>query len=256
MSFSVDLVSEDSFYENITLGITRVLESDPRISNVAVERRPPCDRVTISNWEQRHSSILPEDLRNFYASSDGFQLTWHYKYSGKDNYNTDEVLPVGSIRVNSLSELCLSPGLKDLLDFSLTRQSSGPRPLLNTKSKVFELDACRNIGKVCLINTSGSWSIWLATRDGAWGWLADSFTHYFRMALVHLGLPGWQAAFSNLPLIPWAEQLFLLLAPHLLERTEQETSLVATGSETGFNHIDPNIFKSSVRHHKNSRQSN
>lgn len=47
--------------------------------------------------------------------------------------------------------------------------------------------------------------MWLATREGAWGWLADSFTHYFRMALVHLGLPGWQAAFANMPLIPWAE---------------------------------------------------
>lgn len=49
-----------------------------------VERRPPCDRVALSNWEQRHSATLPEDLRNFYASTDGFQLTWHYKYSGKD----------------------------------------------------------------------------------------------------------------------------------------------------------------------------
>lgn len=47
--------------------------------------------------------------------------------------------------------------------------------------------------------------MWLATREGGWGWLADSFTHYFRMALVHLGLPGWQASFANLPLIPWAE---------------------------------------------------
>ncbi|CAH2066307.1 unnamed protein product, partial [Iphiclides podalirius] len=76
------------------------------------------------------------------------------------------------------------------------------------------------------------------------------------MALVHLGLPGWQAAFSNLPLIPWAEQLFLLLAPHLLERTESETSSIAVCNETGLNHIDPNIFKMSARHHKNSRQTN
>lgn len=56
-----------------------------------------------------------------------------------------------------------------------------------------------------MIYTGGTWSIWLATREGTWGWLADSITHYFRMALVHLGLPGWQAAFANLPLIPWAE---------------------------------------------------
>ncbi|KAL4715215.1 hypothetical protein ACJJTC_012262 [Scirpophaga incertulas] len=227
-------------------------ESDPRICNVKVEHKAPCDRVAISTWEQRHSAVLPEDLRNFYASTDGFNLTWHYKYSA------DEILPVGSIRVNTLNELYLSPALKDLLDFALTRPTSGPRPVLNTKSKVFELDTCRTIGKVCLVFTGGSWSVWLATREGSWGWLADSFTHYFRMALVHLGLPGWQAAFAHLPLIPWAEQLFLLLAPHLLEKSEAEsTNIIAVPSETGLNHIDPNIFKTSVRQYKNStRQTN
>ncbi|XP_060810800.1 tubulin polyglutamylase complex subunit 2 [Amyelois transitella] len=250
MSFCVDLVSEDSFYENITLGVTKILEADPRICNVNVERRSPCDRVAISTWEQRHSAVLPDDLRNFYASSDGFQLTWHYKYSA------DEILPVGSIHVNPLNELYLSPALKDLLDFSVTRQGSGPRPVLNTKSKVFELDSCRTIGKVCLIYTGGSWSVWLVTREGTWGWLADSFTMYFRMALVHLGLPGWQAAFANLPLIPWAEQLFLLLAPHLLEKVDTGTNNVVVSNEPGLNHIDPNIFKTSTRHHKSSRQTN
>lgn len=52
--------------------------------------------------------------------------------------------------MNSLNELFLSPALKDLLDFSFTRQNTGPRPVLNTKSKVFELDSCRTIGKVIM----------------------------------------------------------------------------------------------------------
>lgn len=64
--------------------------------------------------------------------------------------SADDILPVGSIRVNSLNELFLSPALKDLLDFSMTRQNSGNRPTLNSKSKIFELDSCRTIGKVKL----------------------------------------------------------------------------------------------------------
>lgn len=48
------------------------------------------------------------------------------------------------------------------------------------------------------------------------------------------------------------QQLFLLLAPHLLDKSESENSLITVGSETGLNHIDPNIFKTSVRHHKNT----
>ncbi|GBP36823.1 Tubulin polyglutamylase complex subunit 2 [Eumeta japonica] len=221
------------------------VEADPRVCNVSVERRMPCDRVVIANWEQRHSACLPEDLRNFYASTDGFQLTWNYKYSA------DEILPVGTIKVNCLNDLCMSPTLKDILDSSQSSHYSGQRPVLNTKSKVFELDSCRNIGKICLIYTGGMWSVWLAARDGAWGWLTDSFTHYFRMALVHLGLPGWQATFANLPLIPWAEQLFLLLAPHLLEKTETDASALIPAAEASLNHIDPNIFKTSSKHHKN-----
>lgn len=83
MSFFVDIVTEDSFYENLTLGVVRILENSPCVRNVKVERRNACERSALSTWEQRHCCLLPEDLKSFYASIDGFQLTWSLDISGK-----------------------------------------------------------------------------------------------------------------------------------------------------------------------------
>lgn len=43
------------------------------------------------------------------------------------------------------------------------------------------------------------------------------------------------------------QQLFLLLAPHLLEKDEAESLTPNLASDAALNHIDPNIFKTSVR---------
>lgn len=40
-----------------------------------------------------------------------------------------------------------------------------------------------------------------------WHFLAESFTSYFRMMLVHLGVLGWQQAFSPVGLSPSTEQV-------------------------------------------------
>lgn len=82
MSFFVDVVTEDSFYENLMLGVMKILENSPCVKNVEIDMRSPCDRVALSTWEQRHCCNLPEEMRNFYASVDGFLLTWSLDISG------------------------------------------------------------------------------------------------------------------------------------------------------------------------------
>jgi tubulin polyglutamylase complex subunit 2 len=84
MSFFVDVVSEDSFYENLTLGVMKLLEANSCIKNVQLERRSPCDRAALSAWEQKHCCLLTEDLRNFYTSTDGFLITWSLEIAGED----------------------------------------------------------------------------------------------------------------------------------------------------------------------------
>lgn len=89
MSIFVDVVTEDSFYENLTLGVVKILENLPYVKDVRVDRRNGCESLAIANWEQRHSCTLPEDVRNFYASIDGFQLLWNLEIAGgnlSENY--------------------------------------------------------------------------------------------------------------------------------------------------------------------------
>lgn len=43
---------EDAFYENLTLGLMKVLGNIPRITSVSCEKRQPCERSQITTWEQ------------------------------------------------------------------------------------------------------------------------------------------------------------------------------------------------------------
>lgn len=47
--------------------------------------------------------------------------------------------------------------------------------------------------------------IWLLDRCFEWHFLAPDFATYFRMMLVHQGLPLWQFRGTAMGLTPWAE---------------------------------------------------
>lgn len=58
-------------------------ENTPGVRNLAVKQCLPCDKAKISLWEQRNACQLPDDVRSFYASCDGFKLTWSYRVEGQ-----------------------------------------------------------------------------------------------------------------------------------------------------------------------------
>ena len=72
---------EDEFYNNLTLGLMKVLGNIPRITNVTLLKQQPCERAQVTTWEQRHNVYLPDDMKRFYLSTDGFTLHWCYQYS-------------------------------------------------------------------------------------------------------------------------------------------------------------------------------
>ena len=102
------------------------------------------------------------------------------------------------------------------------------------------MDGCEGAGKVCLVfpprseagggggqlDEAGNIhlelsppepSVWFLDKAFEWHFLAATFPTYFRMMLVHLGLPLWQMRFTSMGLPPGARQLMMLLAPHLLQ---------------------------------------
>jgi len=42
----------------------------------------PAPRHALVAWEQRNTCMLPEDLKNFYLTTDGLLLTWKVSIDG------------------------------------------------------------------------------------------------------------------------------------------------------------------------------
>lgn len=80
-----------------------------------------------------------------------------------------------------------------------------------------------------------------------WQFLADTFTEYLRMCIVHLGLPFWELSFAESCHLPaWAEQLFLLIAPHLLDKkiTDRCTDFAKMVRDpVVYNTLDASVFR-------------
>lgn len=155
-----------------------------------------------------------------------------------------EILPLGNLVINRISDMKRIAGLRHsfdtdqptLLDLEVTASSTSRPPLSRRDSKalltpqfglrwkMFELDGCDGNGRVCLVfppkpdpqpvDDNGTIQldivpptpqVWFLDRAYEWHFLAPTFTAYFRMMLVHLGLPQWQALFTPFGPTPWAE---------------------------------------------------
>ncbi|EDV39436.1 uncharacterized protein Dana_GF25309 [Drosophila ananassae] len=265
------LSPEDAFYENLTLGLIKTLSNVPRVCNVTLERRQPLNACQVVNWEQRHCVYLPEDMKKFYLSTDGFVLNWSYQYAPNDirrvgHIHFPHLLQVTLLRENietthsSSNAASLASSNSDVLGPSSQSQSlsaaastgkdkwGNATPIITPKSKIFEINNVNEVAKVCMLYESTSsnnpkfYLLELSTLS--WQFLADTFSEYLRMAIAHLGLPYWELCFSSCGLPSWTEQLFLLLAPHLLEEHESRRGRVLNPAcEHPYNIIDPNIFR-------------
>ncbi|KAM5191928.1 tubulin polyglutamylase complex subunit 2 [Mantella aurantiaca] len=238
-----------SHIEKITLGISKILESSPGVTEVKFEVIPPAERHTIVSWEQKHRCTLPEDLKNFYLMTDGFLMSWSVKLD-------DNPIRIGSMAINSISSLTRlrssstyslpnSPTLEDLDDIS-DEEGNGERPHFDARNVIFELDPCDGDGKVCLVyktckpgEVTPDPGIWFLDRALYWHFLTDTFTAYYRLLLCHLGLPQWQYSFTSYGLSPQAKQWMNMYKPITFT-----PSALTEDPETFTNKLDPNkIFK-------------
>lgn len=102
-------------------------------------------------------------------------------------------------------------------------------PHFGETSNNFELDNCNGYGKVCLVYKNRktdciesvreqnikehTTEIWFLDRSLQWHYLTNTFQNYFRLSIAHLGLPQWQALFTEDGLPPFLYQWYYMLAP-------------------------------------------
>ncbi|XP_039266622.1 tubulin polyglutamylase complex subunit 2-like [Styela clava] len=235
--------------ERLTLGVSTSLEKRLGVCDVSLNGGNPAERHQIVAWEQRNACILPEDLKNFYLTTDGLLLTWSVLLE-------DNKFPVGRMEINPFSNLVKisssastatitnTPSFADIESCSSDEDDSEDsesdndenthtkkrtiKPHFDGRSRIFELENCQGHGKVCLVylNTSPGLpahkpEIWFLDRSLMWHFLSKDFTSYYRLMLMHLGLPQWHFALTDIGLSLQAQQWFNMYAPVRLKLDQQ-----------------------------------
>ena len=62
--------------------IYAVIESIPGVFDLKLDEKYGCEQNALTHWEQLYSVSLPEEVKNFYLATNGFELTWKFRLAG------------------------------------------------------------------------------------------------------------------------------------------------------------------------------
>ncbi|KAG8471028.1 hypothetical protein KFE25_009449 [Diacronema lutheri] len=198
------------------------LESLEGVRNVQLAPCVGARQGALHAWERHnYPAQLPAELRAFYELSDGLSLTWSVEHMGDE-------LPLGCMHVNDLKRLVradIDPAELRTSSVPASGRSRSP-PFISIGADggqglmAFDLDSTVYDGQLCLLYclpATDSPQVWFQDLSRAWYFVAGSFGDYLRLVLMHLGLPRWQHAYTDVGLDPTAKQWIRLFAPHRLE---------------------------------------
>ena len=60
---------QEEFREHLTLGVVKALEKIPMIRDVILAPHQPSDNIAITSWEQRYSTMLPNEIKDFFLGN-------------------------------------------------------------------------------------------------------------------------------------------------------------------------------------------
>ena len=173
-------------FNNIALNVISKLESYEDITHVHFAGRYRAAFYDVLAWEDTNAPYrLPEDLKLFYTTAfNGVDLRWLTNVQGKPTV-------IGEIKINEMK--CLSP---PKFPVSLPQAPDG-----SDYSAVFVLNSHQEIGDILLVynreSEDADTSIWFRDNtDRQCSYVCSSFTHLLRIMVVHLGIIGWQRAFT------------------------------------------------------------
>ena len=187
--------------------------------------REGATHAALSAWESAHQQ-LPDDVRAFYLMSDGLSICWDVVAHGR------EIVPLGSIAINSLLQLNpVEPGV--LRDERGALRHELPAPAASASAVgAFDLDLTCETGRVLLVlglEGPRRAQVWFQDASCMLSRVSCTFSEYFRLLVLHLGLPRWQYAYTDTGLDPTCRQWLRLLAPDRLQQPVLSTS-VAQGA--------------------------
>lgn len=195
-----------NIFDQIALGCISHLEQCEECRTVTFQGHDPISSHEILLWERKNAPIkLPEDMKRFYSIMNGFSLNWAVDID-------DRLVAVGDLRVLKLDQIirhpCAEPTIAaSSVPFMENRPVPDPQ-----KCSLFLLDSSCEMGDIVLLyrvpfspdamkhdpdsTVLSQPEVWLLDTNGQLHYICASFTQYFRLAVVHLGVLGWQSAFT------------------------------------------------------------
>ena len=178
------------------LCVSQFLENHPAVTDVKFFDKAGATKPAIAKWEAANQPYrLPDDLASFLAISDGLLLKWSILL------NKVPIRGVGNTHINSLSQI-------------VRFQDS----TLDPSKAAFVLDNSPSIaGRICLLyekeNPAAAPNVWIQGLGCTWHFVANTFTDYFRLLIMHLGLPCWCHTYTDTGLPCSTEEWFGFLSP-------------------------------------------
>jgi tubulin polyglutamylase complex subunit 2 len=197
-----------NIFDRLALGCITYLESFPECRSIAFQGNDAVPSTEVLLWERKHCK-LPSDLKAFYSIFNGFNLSWSIEIG-------DRVETIGEMRLHKLDNIA-----RCTTEFFVHERLpedqciSAPSP---KTCNLFVLDSSCTLGDIVLLyrinsilvsspTASGSTissqsfsdepEVWLLDNSARLSYIAKSFTHYLRLMVVHLGIQGWQAVFTD-----------------------------------------------------------
>ncbi|KAG9393180.1 hypothetical protein J8273_3310 [Carpediemonas membranifera] len=200
----------------------RVLENEPNIENVQVHQRAPVSVKEIDAWEWKNAPFkLPQDMKTFFYTSDGFSLTW-------DMRDGDIVSPMGNMNINRLEQVQRIESLPIPTVSCPPRTtpagasaSMSPKDVATRSDElgVFVLDRAMSSGTVALLYMHGPEQepqVWFQDLNMSWNFVARTFSDFFRLVLMNMGLPNWLYTFTGFNADPVTQIWLKRLCPHIV----------------------------------------
>ena len=198
-------------FEQISDRVISFLENHAGVTNIEFFERQGVVEALIHSWEEENSPyLLPDDLKSFLQISDGLLLTWNIRMN-------DQISSLGKMHLNRLKDL------KKVRQRKFRLRKLGDDPVSSDEEEfqdiaTFDLDNEVKDGRLGLVynNTFTKPQVYFQDLSSDWFFIANSFTDYFRLMVMHLGLPHWQYAFTEVGLDTTSQQWFRFLLPERL----------------------------------------
>jgi tubulin polyglutamylase complex subunit 2 len=207
-------------FNNSSLNILSYLSLYDEISSVSLSSSIAKSSSEIVHWEKKNLPYkIPADMKEFYATFNGIHLLWKVNVAGRQCTIGDlgllscseiQRVPLDGIFFASL--ISPPPDSKSCAAFVISRLPRGGRVTLLYRSPTDQASSSLLTGvqdglKVsCVVQNYDEPEVWLQDTNSRWYFMCGSFSQYYRLSLVHLGIIGWQDAFTPAGLSPTTKQ--------------------------------------------------